>query len=69
MNVIPLSVKKRCLEMFAEGTTSREIYNQYFVNQFDNPQSYTAFRRSLMKWKNRIYPDDTTLECGTYKVL
>ena len=31
MNVIPLSVKKRCLEMFAEGTTSREIYNQYFV--------------------------------------
>ena len=67
MNIIPLSVKKRCLEMSEEGSNTREIYNQYFVHQFDNPQSYNAFRRSLLRWKDKVYPDDTTLECGTYE--
>lgn len=65
--VIPIEVKKRCCDLRVEGKSYREIYNDYFVKNFDTPSSYSSFRRMALKWKKKFYPDDTTLECGTYE--
>lgn len=64
---IPLKVKKECCRLKEEGKTAREIYNGYFNQNVEVPCSFEAFRRALNKWKNIIFPDDTTLECGTYE--
>ena len=66
-NVIPLEVKRRCCELKNQGVGSREIYDTYFKNQFKNPQSYHAFRGQLARWRKRSFPDDTTLNAGTYE--
>ena len=65
--VIPIEVKKTCCQMKQEGKTSREIYDNYFTKETDSPASFGTFRRMLQRWSNRIYPDNTTLECGTYE--
>lgn len=65
--VIPIQVKKMCCQLRAEGKTNREIYNEYFSKQFDNPASYNSFRSMIYRWSTRQYPDETTLECGTYE--
>lgn len=67
MNSIPIKIKMTCCRMSSDGKTSKEIYNEYFKDQFDDPQSLESFDRSLRKWKSQILPDDTTLVCGTYK--
>lgn len=66
-NKIPINVKKECCRLKKEGCTVREIYNKYFTLNVENPCSYEAFRRSLAKWGHKIFPDETTLECGTYE--
>lgn len=66
-NGIPLEVKRQCVEMKASGKTAREIYDTYFKLQFDESQSFTAFKRSIQKWSGKIYPDRTALEGGTYE--
>lgn len=65
--VIPIQVKKTCCRMRDEGIPYREIYNEYFVHAVDAPAPFDSFRRLVLKWKARGYPDDTTLECGTYE--
>lgn len=65
--VIPIQVKKTCCQLKAEGKSNREIYDDYFVNQLENPASFNSFRSMLNRWVSRQYPDDTTLECGTYE--
>lgn len=65
--VIPIQVKKTCCQMRAEGKTHREIYNEYFVKSVDEPATYETFRKMVHKWMKQRYPDDTTLECGTYE--
>ena len=65
--VIPIQVKKVCCQMKAEGNSNREIYYNYFAKQFDNPASYNSFRSMIFRWMANVYPDDTTLECGTYE--
>lgn len=64
---IPLKVKKECLRLKQEGATIREIYNKYFTLNVKNPCSYESFQRAIRKWQNRTYPDDATLEAGTYE--
>lgn len=64
---IPLKVKKECCRLKQEGCSAREIYNKYFALNVEKPCSFDSFRRALNKWKNIIFPDDTTLECGTYE--
>lgn len=64
---IPIEVKKTCIEMSATGESLRSIYDGYFKHQFENPQSYESFRRSVHKWKMSSFPDDTTLVAGTYE--
>lgn len=65
--VIPIQVKKTCVRMRAEGLSPKEIYDSYYVNSVDDPASLVSFRRLLLKWSHKLYPDDTTLECGTYE--
>lgn len=65
--VIPIQVKKTCCQMRAEGRPYREIYNDYFVKNFNEPATFSAFRRMVLKWMDQRHPDDTTLESGTYE--
>ena len=64
---IPLKVKKLCCEMSANGKTSREIYNEYYCQQVDEPAMFDSFKRQLARWKKNVYPDSLTLESGTYE--
>ena len=64
---IPLKVKRTCVEMYASGKTSRDIYYNYYVNEMENPQSFSSFKRAIQKWKNQVYADDFTLDAGTYE--
>lgn len=66
-NFIPINVKISCCKMSNEGKGDRQIYDEYFKNQFDNPQTFQSFCRSMRKWKGQIAPDETTLICGTYE--
>lgn len=65
-NVIPARVKRTCCEMNEQGKNSREIYDEYFKDLFENPMTYKSFRTDLQRWKKKTFPDDTTLICGTY---
>lgn len=64
---IPVSVKKKCVEMKASGIPVRQIYDEYFKDLFDKPQAYNAFVRSVRKWNNILCADDFTLNAGTYE--
>lgn len=64
--VIPIQVKKKCCEMRSSGKSSREIYEEYFRDNCDSNATYSTFRRMLLKWSANAFPDETTLECGTY---
>ena len=66
-SVIPVEVKKTCCQMKEEGKTYREIYKDYFLKATDSPATYDSFRKMMYKWGRRPFPDDTTLECGTYE--
>ena len=57
---IPISVKKKCIELQSQGLTSREVYTQYFSSISDT--KYSGFRVMLQKWKRKIQADDTILE-------
>lgn len=64
---IPIRVKRECLRLKEEGRTARQIYNDYYTQQMTNPCAFESFKRLLYKWAKQIFPDDTTLECGTYE--
>lgn len=64
---IPLKVKKECCRMRQEGLEPKDIYRNYYTKQVENPCSLKAFRSLLSKWRKQTFPDDTTLECGTYE--
>lgn len=64
---IPIRVKKECCGMAESGVSAREIYKNYFVKETGSGCSFETFRRALKKWKQIKFPDDTTLECGTYE--
>lgn len=66
-NNIPVGVKKNCVEMQKQGFTLKKIYDTYFKKQFEAPTSYDTFKRCLLRWKTKTFPDDTTLVCGTYE--
>lgn len=64
---IPIQVKRECIRLKEQGLTHREIYDTYFTKQVENPCTLKSFKRLLNKWRARIYPDDLTLEAGTYE--
>lgn len=65
--VIPVKVKKTCCRMYAEGKTPKQIYDEFYVNNVDDPASQSAFQRMLHVWRKRSYADDSTLTAGTYE--
>ena len=65
--IIPIQVKKECCRMKQEGYGLRQIYNDYYIENVEDPCSYASFRRMLLRWENKTFPDDTTLEYGTYE--
>ena len=65
--VIPIQVKKTCCQLYAQGKTPREIYNEYFKEAVDEPSALPAFRTMLHRWNKHKYADRTTLETGTYE--
>ena len=65
-NNISIKTKKECCRMKAAGLNSREIYDDYFSKRSGSLATYESFRRMLQKWANQTFPDDITLECGTY---
>ena len=64
---IPLKVKKECCRMRQEGIEPKDIYRNYYTKQVENPCGLKAFRSLLNKWRKQTFPDETTLECGTYE--
>lgn len=66
-NSIPIKIKKECCRLREEGRSIREIYDNYYIKEIEKPCSYQGFRRTLLKWSKKTFPDDTTLECGTYE--
>ena len=65
--VIPVEVKKACCRMHEAGMTTRNIYNEYYIKNVDNPASLDTFRTLLKRWQKKTFPDNTTLEYGTYE--
>lgn len=64
---IPLKIKKECCCMKLHGKSIRYIYNNFFITNVDNPCSFRSFKRALYKWMEKKFPDDITLDCGTYE--
>ena len=63
----PLAVKRKCCEMKEAGMSSHEIYDSYYKYEVENPMTRRSFRTVLVRWAKKNYPDDTTLDCGTYE--
>lgn len=63
---IPIKIKRECLRLKEEGHSIEQIYNEYYAKQVTNLCSFKAFIASLNRWAKQIFPDETTLECGTY---
>lgn len=64
---VPIQVKKTCCQMRDEGISCREIYNDYFIKNVSEPAGFDNFCRNLRNWRNKCFPDDNTLEYGTYE--
>ena len=65
--MIPINIKRECCRLKEEGCPAKQIYEEYYSKQVDEPCTLSAFKRTLRRWVKRTYPDDTTLECGTYE--
>lgn len=66
-NIIPLKVKKICVNMLEQGMTKRAIYDTYFKLLYKNPQNYKSFCASINRWSKTEFPDELTLTAGTYE--
>lgn len=64
---IPIKVKRECCRMKREGLSNRKIYDDYYSKQVSDLCTFNAFRGMLNRWMSVTFPDDTTLECGTYE--
>lgn len=68
MSKIPINIKKQCVLLKESGKNSKYIYENYFIKELpDNDQNYNSFRTSLLRWSKKDFPDDITLNCGTYE--
>ena len=66
-NSIPVRVKRECCRMYHERLAPKEIYENYYIKEIADPCNLAGFRRMLHRWLTRTFPDDTTLEAGTYE--
>lgn len=64
---IPLKVKKECCRLKQEGMSTKQVYDIYYVKQIDDPCGLSTFRGMLNRWMKKTFPDEITLEGGTYE--
>lgn len=62
INIISVETKKRCIELSRQGKIPKEIYTEYYSHL--HTSSYDTFRKSLAKWKRKVFADDELLETG-----
>lgn len=62
-----MEVKKTCCQMYSEGKTYREIYEEYFMKVVNSDAGYNSFRSMALRWTKKYFPDYITLEAGTYE--
>lgn len=65
--VIPIEVKKTCLQMKADGRSNQEIYETYYLPATNSPASANSFRGMLNRWSKKQWADGMTLAAGTYE--
>lgn len=63
---IPIKVRRECCRMKHEGIANGEIY-KYYCQFVSKPCAPTSFRSMLNRWMKQKFPDDLTLEAGTYE--
>ena len=61
MDIIPIEVKKKCIEL-NQNMTAREVYTNYYSKHYD--LSFDSFKRQLKRWKKKVQVDDEILEAG-----
>lgn len=64
---IPLELKIQCVEAKDKGISLRSIYDKIYCKSIDDPCSFRSFKRAILKWANRVFPDRRTLDAGTYE--
>lgn len=63
LSEIPMIVKKRCVEMYLDGASTKQIYTEYYSHMFDT--SYDSFGRALRRWRAKAVADNEILEKGS----
>lgn len=64
--IVPVKVKRDCCQMKRDGVGLKSIYEYYLANT-DGNCTRNAFKGMLNRWMKRDFPDDLTLEAGTYE--
>ena len=64
--IIPLELKKKCCELKLSGLSYRQIYNDVYIPAMGETMTEPSFKKCLNRWVRKIYPDDLTLDAGTY---
>jgi hypothetical protein len=59
--MIDISVKKKCLELHAQGQEYRQIYNDFY-HEINPNASFATFDSAMRKWKKKFCKDETILE-------
>jgi len=71
--MIPIEVKKRCIELKTEGVAVRKIYSDYFLANTDSEAKFESFQRKLNVWVKKygtdtvVLPDDFRPKWGTFR--
>ena len=66
MTTIPIDIKQKCLAMHSKGSSISEVYS-YFISEIPRSNcSEHGFSSMLSRWSKKDYPDESTLNNGTY---
>ena len=64
--IVPIKVKRECCRMKREGVDNKDIY-AYYKQQVGETCTQRALNGMVNRWMKREFPDDLTLEAGTYE--
>lgn len=62
----PIEVKRECCRMKQSGSPNKDVH-KYYMDATGSTCSMSTFRSLLSRWMKRTFPDDTTLQAGTYE--
>lgn len=68
--MIEINVKKKCLELHAQGQKYKQIYNEYY-HKINPDASFVTFDRAMRKWKKKLCVDENIFEGANlgYKLI